>query len=184
MIQKAIRLLFTWFLRGLLITLPLTLTGYLLYFVFTTLDGLMGFKHPGIGISIILGVILFIGLFGSSLITRPIIGLIETLIEKTPGIKLIYSSIKDLLEAFVGEKKKFNKPVRIALETDGIYKIGFVTTEALSSLDMDGYCAVYIPFSYTFSGHLYIVHTSKIKTIDANPAELMKFIASGGVTQL
>jgi uncharacterized membrane protein len=184
MIKKTIQRLLTWFLRGLLITLPLTITGYLLFFVFTTLDGLLGFKHPGIGISLIIGFILLVGFFGSSLITRPIIGLIETLIEKTPGIKLIYSSIKDLLEAFVGEKKKFNKPVRIQVEGEGIYKIGFVTTEALAEIELEGYCAVYIPFSYTFSGHLYLVHTSKITKLDANPAELMKFIASGGVTQL
>jgi len=180
MVQKVI----TWFLRGLLITLPLTISIYLLFLIFSWLDGLINLGHPGIGIAIILGAIFIIGVFGTSLITRPIIGLVDTIAERTPGFKIIYSSIKDLLEAFVGEKKKFNKPVRIEVEGEGIYKIGFVTSDSLDSLQMEGYCSVYIPFSYTFTGHLYVVHTSKITPIDGNPTDIMKFVASGGVTQL
>ncbi|MCK9481955.1 MAG: DUF502 domain-containing protein [Bacteroidia bacterium] len=176
--------LLTWFFRGLLIVLPLAITVYLLVTIFAWLDGLLGFKYTGLGVLLLIGFILVIGMFGTSLITKPVINLIETLIEKTPGIKLIYTSIKDLLQAFVGDKKKFNKPVMINVEGDTVYKIGFVTSESLQDLKMEGYCSVYIPFSYTFSGHLYIIHTSKIKPIDGNPADLMKFVASGGVTQL
>jgi uncharacterized membrane protein len=179
-IQKII----TWFLRGLLISMPLVLTAYLLFLIFKGLDGLFQFEHAGVGLLLILAGILIIGIFGSSLITRPIISLLETILEKTPGIKLIYSSIKDLMEAFVGEKKKFNKPVLIQTEGEGIYKIGFVTNESFSKIKEEGYSAVYIPFSYTFTGHLYIVHTSKIKPVEGNPADWMKFVASGGVTQL
>ncbi|MCO5254545.1 MAG: DUF502 domain-containing protein [Bacteroidia bacterium] len=176
--------LLTWFFRGLLIVLPISVTIYLLISIFSWLDGLLGFKHTGLGVLLLFAIIIVIGMFGTSLITKPFINLIETLIEKTPGIKLIYTSIKDLLAAFVGDKKKFNKPVMINVEGESVYKIGFITSESLKDLNMEGYCSVYIPFSYTFSGHLYIVHTSKIKPIDGNPADLMKFVASGGVTQL
>ena len=103
-------------------------------------------------------------------------------LEKTPGVKFLYSSVKDIVEAFVGEKKKFSKPVMVEMNGEGIYKIGFVTIKDLTKINMEGYSGVYFPKSYGFMGDLYLVDNKKIKPLDANPTMVFKMIVSGGVT--
>ncbi len=58
---------------------------------------------------------------------------------------------------------------------------GFVTQEDLSSFNLPGVVAVYMPHSYAFSGNLFFVDKSKIKPFKGESSNLMKFIVSGGV---
>jgi uncharacterized membrane protein len=108
------------------------------------------------------------------------------MIDKAPLVKLIYSSVKDLVEAFVGEKRRFNKPVLVRLEKDSqINRIGFITKEDLSEIGLEKeMVAVYLPFSYSFAGELIILPRENIRTLDTSGTEAMKFIISGGVTVL
>lgn len=178
---------FNYFLGGLLITLPIIGTAYVLYASFTFIDSLIDVKSifgqpvPGLGLLLILVAITFIGFIGEGLLTKPILDFFEHLIERTPGIKVIYSMIKDFIEAFVGDKKKFTEGVAVEM-TNGVYKLGFVTHKDLSVIEMDGFVAVYFPHSYNFSGNLFLVPKEKIRPLNGNSSELMKFIVSGGVT--
>jgi uncharacterized membrane protein len=138
---------------------------------------------PGLGFIIVIGTLVLTGFIGSSLITRPVIDLMDDIFSSIPLVKTIYTSVKDLIEAFVGDKKKFSKPVIVEL-TPGIYKPGFITQEDLSQLNLPGIIAVYLPHSYAFSGNLFLVDRSKIKDFDGDSSELMKFIVSGGVIHL
>jgi uncharacterized membrane protein len=175
--------LLNYFFKGLLISLPLAATVAGIFWLFTTVDNFLGEDHfPGLGILIILSVILMVGIIGSSYIVQPFINWFEEWLEKTPGVKFLYSSVKDIVEAFVGEKKKFSKPVMVEMNGVGIYKIGFVTIKDLTKLNMEGFSGVYFPKSYGFMGDLYFVENSKIKPIDANPTAVFKMIVSGGVT--
>jgi uncharacterized membrane protein len=92
------------------------------------------------------------------------------------------------MEAFVGEKKRFNKPVVINLiDETGLQRFGFVTDEALSKMgqNFEGKVAVYIPMSYSVSGNLYIVDAYRLTPlVGVDAAELMKYVLSGGVTDL
>lgn len=176
--------LLTYFIRGVLITIPLFATVFIIVLSFEKLDSLLEIKYPGIGILIILGGIVLIGLIGSSLLVKPVIDLFENLMERAPGVKIIYTFFKEFLEAFVGEKRRFNKPVLVKMSSEGIYRMGFVTKETMVEIDKPGHCAVYMPFSYTFSGEMFIVETDKVKVIDRNATDMMKFVASGGVTHL
>ncbi|MEZ4805184.1 MAG: DUF502 domain-containing protein [Bacteroidia bacterium] len=172
-----------YFFRGLLIAIPLAATVGIIVWLFDTIDNLLGKDHiPGLGLLIILSVILTIGAIGSSYIAQPFIDWFDDWLERTPGIKFLYSSVKDIMEALVGEKKKFSEPVMIELAADGIYKIGFITQKDLSSMGMEGFSAVYFPKSYGFMGDLYFVKNEKIKPLNANSTAVFKMVVSGGVT--
>ncbi len=181
--RKLLARLVRYFFRGLLISIPLVATGAIILWLFETVDNLLGEDHlPGIGILIIVSAILIVGMVGSSYLVKPFIDWFDDWLEKTPGIKFLYSSVKDIMEAFVGEKKKFSSPVLVEMGAKDVYKIGFITQKDLKSLGMEGHSAVYFPKSYGFVGDLYIVSNASIKPLDANPTNVFKMIVSGGVT--
>lgn len=181
--KKLFNRLLNYFLRGLLISIPLVATAGIIVWLFQTIDNLLGEDHiPGLGILIIVSLILFIGFIGSSYLFQPFINWFDEWLEKTPGIKFLYSSVKDIMEAFVGEKKKFSEPVMVEHGGEGIYKVGFITRKELSSLGLEGFSAVYFPKSYGFVGDMFFVKNEKIKPLKANPTAMFKMIVSGGVT--
>lgn len=176
--------LLKYFLRGILVTLPLAGTVMLIVWMINKLDGLFGFDNAhGLGVLIVLGGVTAIGFLGSGLLLRPILDIVDDLLEKVPGVKVIYSSIKDFLEAFVGDKRKFKEPVAVEMGPN-VYKMGFLTHKDLSVIGFEGYVSVYFPHSYNFSGNVFIVAADKVKPIDANASEVMKFIVTGGVTEI
>lgn len=175
--------LFKYFLNGLLLMSPIAITVYVVYFVITTLDGWLDIGIPGLGLLVTLAGITAVGFLGGNLLVGPLLNFLESLLTKAPFIKLIYTSIKDLMEAFVGDKRKFNQPVMVKL-SDGTFKPGFLTQEDLSALGFDGYVAVYLPHSYNFSGNIFVVEAAAVQKVDVNATEYMKFIVSGGVTHV
>lgn len=177
------RLLLRWFFQGLLLSAPLGLTLYVLYFSFIYLDGLAHYKVPGLGILFVLAGVTLVGALGSSLIAKPLLLWLEKGLEKTPLIKVIYGSVKDLLSAFVGETKRFNKPVLVLISAEPpMYKLGFITRENLESeVFGPNKIGVYLPKSYGFVGDYVVVDSNSLKAIDWPAAEVMKHIISGGI---
>ncbi|MBL1231993.1 MAG: hypothetical protein CMD31_00240 [Flavobacteriales bacterium] len=178
-----------YFFRGLLYTVPITLTIYIIYELFIFLDGLIPvkFKIPGLGFLFLIGLITLLGFIGSSIIIEPLKAQFNQLLDKAPLLKTIYSSVKDLLSAFVGSKKSFDKPVLVKLNKDSnLEKLGFITAEDLTKIGIsDDRIGVYLPHSYNFSGNFFIVPASQVTAVkDVKSADFMKFIVSGGVTQL
>jgi len=150
------------------------------------INEILPFQIPGLGLVIILGLLTFFGFLGSTIIMRPIFSYFERLVEKAPLAKIIYSAVKDLLQAFVGNKKSFDKPVLVRLEKDSdVQKIGFITQDDLTDLGLDhDHVAVYLPHSYAWSGNQFIVPKENITPLNVSAATVMKFIVSGGVTKL
>lgn len=185
--------LINYFMQGLLYLVPITLTIWVIVFAFNYLDGLtkpfeteyLGFEIPGLGL-LILGIsIILIGFLGSTIIFRPLISLVEKLINRAPLIKDIYSAIKDLLSAFVGNKKKFNRPVLVTMNETGLKRIGFVTRHGLENMGInEDQVVVYLPYSYGVMGTVVVVKKEMIETINQPATEVMKFIVSGGVTEV
>jgi uncharacterized membrane protein len=172
-----------YFLNGLLFIIPLAVSIYLVYFVFTKVDGLLGLKIPGIGFVITIALVIFIGFLGSNLLTKGLLGIVDSVFKKLPFIKLIYTSVKDLVSAFVGDKKKFDKPVFVTLSKDTDIKIvGFITKDSLKELGLENHLAVYLPQSYGFAGSMIVVPADQVIPIDADSADVMAFIISGGIT--
>lgn len=177
------RRLLSHFLRGLLFVLPIALSAYIIYSLFVKIDDLLNLPVKGVGFVIVISSITIIGYVGNKLFGQSIISFVDDTLEKIPGVKYIYGLIKDFMEAFVGDKRKFTEPVMIEMQ-DGIYKLGFVTQKELKQFNMQDYMSVYCPKSYGMMGDLLIVKKEKIRMVDKNPTQTMAFIVSGGVTEV
>ena len=181
MTRKTLKRLLNYFFSGLLFVVPLAATIYILSGAVQWIDGLLGLQYPGIGFALILTVVTFLGFLASMFITQPFFDFLERTLEKVPLFNLIYTSLKDLIGAFVGDKKKFDKPVLVEL-SDGVFKMGFITQSDLGRLDLPEMVSIYFPHSYNFSGNHFIVHASKVKPLNINSTAAMKFIVSGGIS--
>jgi uncharacterized membrane protein len=174
-----------YFLRGLLLLAPIALTIYILAMSIRWLDGLIDLKIPGLGLLIILGSITLFGYIGSSLLAQPFINFFEKIMLRLPFVRIIYTSLRDLMSAFVGDQKKFNQPVIVDVLPDGALKrVGFITQEDMEVLDAPGFVAIYLPHSYNFSGNLILVRKEQVKLISLSSTDAMKFVVSGGVTSV
>lgn len=174
-----------YFLQGLFYIVPIAVTIWVLIYLVISIDGLLNVGIPGLGIVIILLFVFLVGYLVSNFLIdylRPF----ERAVEKTPLIKIIYTSMKDMMNAFVGKKKQFQKPVLVKIhkETE-VERLGFITKENLDELGiMEEKVAVYLPFSYAISGEVLIVPKANVREIDASAADVMKLIISGGVTSV
>tara|TARA_Y100001968_G_scaffold280448_1_gene276926 strand:+ start:1123 stop:1683 length:561 start_codon:yes stop_codon:yes gene_type:complete len=175
-----------YFLQGLLYIVPISVTLYVVYWGFIKVDGILPFKFPGLGLIVIFLLITIIGYLGSLLIKSPFSSFFQKVLEKAPLLKTIYTSVKDLMKAFVGKKRGFTEPVLVKLyENSTIERIGFVTNKDIGSLDGGKEkILVYLPHSYAFSGQLFVVEKSYVRPIDSSSGEIMKLIVSGGVTEM
>ncbi|MCX6188071.1 MAG: DUF502 domain-containing protein [Bacteroidetes bacterium] len=180
--REIARKLLSYFLRGLLIVIPVSLSLYIIFSIFTKIDNIIPLGY-GLGFIVIITSITIIGYIGNMLFGQTILVFINDLLERTPGVKYIYNLIKDFMEAFVGEKRKFTEPVMIEMQ-EGVYKLGFVTQKELSKFGMTEYMSVYCPKSYGMMGDLLIVKKEKVRLVDKNATKTMSFIVSGGVTEI
>ena len=179
--NKIIRLVLSYFFKGILVIIPLALSIYVIYYVVRSIDSIVDLGFPGSGILVSFLALSFVGLLVTSFITEPIYNYFDKLLNKFPLFKLIYSSFRDLLEAFVGEEKKFNEPV-LVLISDGVKQIGFITQKDLSKLNLENQVAVYFPFSYSIAGKVLIVEKSRVEALNMKASDAMKFAVSGGVS--
>ncbi len=174
-----------YFARGLVLLAPLAVTVWVCWLVFTSVDGWLGLPYPGAGFVVTVLLITLFGFLGSSLLSKSAVSVLERLLGRLPFVRLLYGSTKDLLNAFVGEKRRFDKPVLVSLTADGSVRlVGFLTQDTLGHLGLFEQVAVYCPHSYNFSGQLYVVNVSQIHPLDATSADAMAFVVSGGVTGL
>ncbi len=196
--NKVFRGIVRYFVKGLLVVVPLGAAVFLIYWGVAGIDNALNLSSilwinpktgkpiyiPGLGILSVIIVILIAGVLVTNVITDPIKGWFNRWLNRLPLFKFLYSSIKDLTEAFVGEEKKFNEPVLVQVNEFGLKKIGFLTQHSLAQLGLPGEVAVYFPYSYSFAGQVVIVSADKIIPLHKSAAEIMKFVISGGVSGL
>jgi len=179
--------LIQYFLQGLLILGPATITVYAIYIVFDKIDSILRpvINIPGIGFITIIGFILLVGYLSSFFMMSRILSVIDKLLDRTPGIKLFYSFIKDFFEAFAGSKKKFTNSVLANVENNNVWRVGFITQQDMSRFQLVDFVAVYVPMSYSVAGNVYIVPKERVRAItNISAAQTMKFAMSGGVTEV
>lgn len=173
--------LIKYFFNGLLIIIPMAVSIYAVFWAFKAIDGLLGLDgYPGAGLLITLAMVTAIGFLANNFFTKKLFDYFELIVSRVPLVKLLYSSIKDLIGAFVGEKKSFNKPV-LATFAPGVRAMGFITRESLEQLGLVDQVAVYFPQSYNFAGNLLIMPRSQVEPLTIDSSEAMTFIVSGGV---
>lgn len=192
-----------YFFQGIIIIAPIGITLYVVIWLFNVVDNFLpnilynlfpkmmtapdGSLRtiPGVGFLLVVIIVTLLGWVSSSFIVSRIVSVLDKVLEQTPGIKYIYTSIKDFLEAFGGNRKKFDKPVLVSVDAIETWRIGFITQNDLLQFGLIDHVAVYVPLSYALTGVVYFVPKEKIKPLtNMNSAEAMKFVISGGVTQL
>lgn len=179
--------LMSYFLRGVVFLVPIALTFWVLYGTVHSVDlwarTQMGLQFPGLGVVITLASITFVGFLASNFLTKKMIHQFEKIFDRLPLVKLLHGSVKDVLSAFVGDKRRFDKPVVVDLHGNGSIKaLGFVTREDLAQYQLDGYVAVYFPQAYNFAGQVVLVPSASVNALDLPASEVMTFIVSGGVS--
>lgn len=187
--------LINYFIKGILVVVPIGVAIFLVYWIISSLDQLLNLSGviwvdakgqpmyiPGLGILTVFIIILISGIVVTNLITEPIKHWFARWFNRVPLFNILYSSVKDLTEAFVGDEKKFNEPVIVDINNFGLKQIGFVTRKNLEKLQLEGNVAVYFPFSYSFAGQLAIVKAENVKALNMSASDAMKFIVSGGVS--
>lgn len=184
----ALKKIFRYFIQGIIILAPIGITGYVLYWLFDKVDSILQpyVKIPGLGFAIILVFVILVGWISSNLIMGSAISFFDHLMERTPGVKFIYSSTKDFFEAFAGDKKKFNRAVLASVFAEDVWIVGFLTDEEMRKFDMGAdKVGVYVPQAYNFAGQLYILPRDKVRKIEhITSGEAMKYAVTGGVVDL
>ncbi len=196
--------LLQYFFQGLIVLAPIGITLWVVVGLFRWIDGFLPNlinslfpdllekdaagnlrSLPGLGFIVVVALVLLVGWISSLFVVGRLVTLLDTVLEKTPGIKFIYSSVKDFLEAFAGNKKKFDKPVLVNVDGTDIWRIGFITQQSSEDFGLKDHVTVYVPHSYAISGITYFVPKEKIKPLPSiSAADAMKYTVSGGVTEV
>jgi uncharacterized membrane protein len=195
--NRIIRALFNYLVRGALVILPVAAAVFFIYWSVSKLDAALNLSDvfwvdqagkpiyiPGLGILTVIIILLVVGIIVTNFVTEPIYNWYNRWLNKLPIFNVIYTSFKDFTEAFVGDEKKFSLPVLVDVNDTGLKKIGFLTQKDLAKIGLPGEVAVYFPYSYSFAGQLCIVGSDRVKPLKMSASEAMKFIISGGVSRL
>jgi len=181
--------LVNYFLKGLVIFVPMALTVFVFVWAFTSFDSVFENRDwlpvyfPGLGILLTVALIFLIGFLASNFLGKRLFALAEKVFTGLPLVKLLYSAVKDMIEAFAGDKKSFDKPVIATIGPGGSVKIvGFVTRESLENLGLEDHVAVYMPQSYNFAGNVLVLPKEAVKPLDIESSQAMAFVVSGGVS--
>jgi uncharacterized membrane protein len=172
------------FAQGLLVLAPVAITAWIVWVTVTTLDRWLDTRVPGLGILIAAAGIALIGYLTGNVIGNKLVSWLEAGLQRVPLIRILYNSLRDLLGAFVGQKRKFDKPVAVEFNDHGLKVLGFLTSERFDDPHLAGHVSVYLPESYNFAGNLIVVPKERVHPLDADGVEFMAFIMSGGVTDM
>jgi len=193
------------FLQGLIVLAPIGITIWVVFGLFNWVDGFLPNlinslapdllqkdasgnlrRLPGLGFLVVVTLVLIVGWLSSRFVVGRLVAVFDTVLQRTPGIKFIYSSVKDFIEAFAGNKKKFDKPVLVNVDGADVWRIGFITQESSKDLGLESHVTVYVPHSYAISGITYLVPIEKIRTLPPHihAADAMKYTVSGGVSDI
>ena len=195
--------LLQFFLQGLLILAPIAITFWAITAMFNFIDGILpNLLHgimprlltdshgnikriTGLGFIVVILLVISVGFVSSNYIFSKLVDAFDKLLEKTPGIKFIYSTLKDFFEALAGEKKKFTYNVLANVDDNDVWRVGFITQENMEEFGLTDYVAVYVPMAYSVAGNVYIIPRERVKSItNISAAQTMKFAVSGGVTDV
>ncbi len=182
--RKLAALILRYFFQGIIIISPIAVTAWAAYSIFDIIDTQIPSMPRGVGFLIVIASLIVIGWLGSTFfVWKFLIEFFDSVLERTPFLKFIYGSVKDVVESFMGDKKKFTKPVLVKIRINPeVYQIGFITQQDLNNLGFVNKVGVYLPHSYAVSGVLVIVDKENVTELNINPADAMKMAVSGGMT--
>lgn len=172
-----------YFFEGFLLVAPVGITFYIMLWIAKVIDQLNPTSIPGVGLVILVVFITLAGFFASNYLAIASGKQIDALFSRLPIIKVLYLSIKDIMDALIGDKNSFDKPVLVSLVAGGgVSVIGFVTLETLENIGIKDKMVVYLPQSFHFAGNTIVVSRELVTKIEAPSDVVMALIASGGIS--
>lgn len=176
------------FLHGLIVIAPVAVTIVALHWIFTRVDGLLRpyVQLPGLGFALVLFLVVAAGWISSFFVIGRLIELFEAGLERMPGVKFIYTAVRDFFEAFVGRKRRFNRPVLVNVFAEDVWLVGFLTDEDMQRFDLgEHFVSVYVPQAYNVAGQLYLVRRQRVRALDGlEPGDVMKYAVTGGAAEV
>lgn len=180
------------FIKGLFTLLPVVITLWILFWLGSTAEHLLGnvlkFILPDAwyvsGMGLIAGfvVTMVVGTMVKAYVFRRVVRKSEELLGKIPLVKTIYNSIKDVADFASGSNSKgLQKVVMVQLDND-IKMMGFVTNDDLS-IEQSDLCSVYVPLSYQIGGLTLLLPESKLTVINMEVKEAMHFMLTAGIPE-
>jgi len=184
---------------GILVWLPLGVTIFLLRILIGLMDKSLvfvpqqyrpeewlGFAIPGLGLVLTLLVLLFTGLLATNFLGRGMVSLWESMLERIPVVRSVYSAAKNFAEiVFSDSGQSFNKVLLIEYPRKGLYSLAFQTATRLGEVQGRTGEAVVCTFVPTTpnptSGFIIIVPRKDIIELDMDIDEALKMIISLGV---
>jgi len=183
-----------YFLRGLLFVAPIGITiaviswfvRFLNDLISPISEGLFPFPVPGLGFLLVFVVLAMLGFVASHLISISAENWFDRAMGRTPLVKVIYFSVKDIISLFSDKQEKLGKPVKVRVLKDPLqYRLGFITQSDLKSFGFgEEMISVYLPLSYGIVGNQMVVHRDDVEYLNIPTTDVMKFIVSGGVTHV
>ena len=193
------------FITGLLITLPIALTYWILQLLFTNLDALSpvftkvlidmgapipeGYRIPSLGLVITLLIILAVGWFTTNFFGKQMIKIGEGIVEKIPFVRRIYKGSKQVVQSIAhADTSAFRKVVLIEFPRRGMLAIGFVTGESRGEVQQytaEDVLNVFVPtMPNPTSGFLVFAPPDELTEVDMSIEDGIKYVVSGGIVSL
>ncbi|MBN2561428.1 MAG: DUF502 domain-containing protein [Phycisphaerae bacterium] len=187
------------FLTGLAAVLPVTVTLYVLYWLGSAAESLLGpvlkmlipgsLYWPGMGVVAGLVLVFVIGVLMKAWLFRKAFRWGERLVERIPLVKALYGSVRDLMGFFSSsDKEMMHKAVMVTVGNTPLRLIGFITRENFCDLPAgigdDGTVAVYLPMSYQIGGFTTVVPRSAVQPIDMSIEQAMRFAVTAGMSEV
>lgn len=190
-IARALR---TYLITGILVLLPLAVTLYLFWLIFSLADNalgslvalILGRRIPGVGAVLTVVLILGLGMFAANVIGRKIIIFFERLFTRIPLARNIYNGVKQLIDAFtIQNRSGFKQVVMVEFPSSGIYSVGFLTNDnprVLSDITQEDLVCVFVPtIPNVTTGFFISVPRNKVQVLDMSLEEGFKLMMSSGV---
>lgn len=181
------------FVSGLLVTVPLIVTYFVLRFLFTTLDSLLGpvtrdllgYDIPGLGAAVTILLILLAGVITTNFIGARMYHLSDLVLGRMPLVRIVYSAAKQLVNSVLTPKERaFSEVVLIEYPRRGLFVIGFLSNRCRLRRNgtEDNVALVFVPSTPTpFSGMAVVIPIADIYPIDMSVEEAVKLLVSGGI---
>lgn len=197
--KKLKKIIKGYFITGLLVTLPISITVYIIWFLIKLMDSIIklipakylpeayiDITIPGMGLVSIIILVLIVGLITRNFIGRKIFGYWENAVERIPLVRIIYIGVKQLLEAlFSSNNESFKKAALVEYPRRGIYVIGFITGESKGEVQdktSDNMINVFIPTTPNpTSGFYILVPENDLTILDMSVEDAFKLVISGGI---
>ncbi len=184
------------FLTGLAIVLPAVVTIWVVWWVGTSFETLLGGLYkavfaewlyfPGLGILLGIALTFAVGLLAKAWLFRKFIGAWDGLLNRIPLIKTVYGAVQDFMNFVSGDSgKRFNRVVLVEFEQPAMKLMGFVTREDFSKfpkLAGADEVAVFLPMSYQVGGYTLFLPRARLEPLEMRAEDAMRFVLTAGLS--